>query len=63
MFGITKCHQAAGLVGGFNKSNCIRQHGRLGVLAMRMVVPKGRIGGDAIAKEIACSGNNGFNSH
>ncbi len=55
VFGVAERQQAAGFVGGFDEGDGVGQHRRLGVLAVRVVVAQRRVGGDAIAEEVAAA--------
>jgi hypothetical protein len=63
MLGVAQGHQPANFLGAFKKRDGIRQNGRLRVLAVRMIVTQGRVGGDAIAEEVSGRGDKGFNRH
>ena len=49
--GVAQADEAGGFLGGFDEGHGVRQVWRLGVLAVRVVVAQGGVGGDAIAEE------------
>ena len=57
---VAKCEQASGFVGGLDEGDGVGQHRRLGVLAVRMVLAQGGVGGDAVAQEVAGGGDHGI---
>ena len=57
---VTQRQQARRFLRRFDERHRVRQHRRLGVLAVRMVVAQRRIGGDALAHESAGGVDHGF---
>ena len=58
--GVAERQQPRGLVGGLDERDRVGQHRRLGVLAVRVVLAQGGVGGDAVAQEVAGGGDHGI---
>ena len=58
--GVAERQEAGGFVGGLDERDGVGQDGRLGVLAVRMVLAQGGVGGDAVAQEVAGGGDHGI---
>ncbi len=63
VLGVAQRQQAGGFVRGFDERDRVGQDRRLGVLAVRVVVPQRRVGGDAVAQEVAGGGDDGLDRH
>ena len=57
---VAQRQQLCRLVRGLDERHGVGQHGGLGVLAVRVVLAQGGVGGDAFAQEVAGGGGHGL---
>ena len=60
MRGVTQCQQARSFLGRLDECHGVRQHRRLGILAVRVMLAQRGVGGDALAQEVTGGGDHGI---